>query len=134
LLILITFISLFVLLYLDTQTRIIKIHVVNIRKLHVERFSQTGKSQDGWRRITTLVPAIAGKQILDIHKNKSKAKKQHTEPGTCVILYFCARYWDNSGDYGTIRTTRYYTWRNNLFLECALAGNFAVNNSTYITM
>jgi len=47
LLILITFISLFVLLYLDTQTRIIKIHVVNIRILHVERFSQTGKSQDG---------------------------------------------------------------------------------------
>ena len=53
-----------------------------------------------------------------------------------IILYFFARYWGNSRDYdyGTIRTTRYYTWRNNLFLECVLAGNFAVNNSTYITM
>ena len=33
------------------------------------------------------------------------------------------RYWGNSGgfhDYGNIR---YYTWRNNMFLELALAGN-----------
>ena len=44
----IIFTSFIIILHLDTQTRHIKIHTVNVRQistLHVERFSQIGKIQ-----------------------------------------------------------------------------------------